>query len=357
MTSRYAPSEPPPSGVGLMDPTEELSYSARLLKPFVRVLRQSGKVPEDVLTGLDAMDLDHRMPLASAHGMLKAAVEVMRDPAIGLKAARECSPGDGGVLDYAISSASTVRDAIDVAVRYMALVNDALDLRFETTQSDAVLRVDNRVPLPQPALDYQVGAIYRAFSHVWASGAGASAKILLTYSAPSDLNEHTATFGTTPIQFDAPFSGFTFDAACLSARLASGDTRLHDMIVQQAEKMLEELPRARQLTERVRSALLAELAGGNPSVTQVAPRLHMSPRTLERRLEREGTTFSSVLDDLRKRLALRYVVNHDLELAEIAFLLGFSQTTAFHRAFKRWTGETPLGYRRAQRAASPASTS
>ena len=110
--------------------------------------------------------------------------------------------------------------------------------------------------------------------------------------------------------------------------------------------MLAELPRARPLTERVRSAILAELAGGNPSITVVAPRLHISPRTLERRLEREGTTFSTLLDDLRKRLALRYVASRDLELAEIAFLLGFSKTTAFHRAFKRWTGQTPLYYRR-----------
>jgi AraC-like DNA-binding protein len=125
---------------------------------------------------------------------------------------------------------------------------------------------------------------------------------------------------------------------------------LHDVILGHAEKMLTELPPARQLTERVRNAIVAELAGGNPSVTHIAPRLHMSPRTLERKLEREGTTFSVLLDDLRKRLALRYVGGNDLELAEIAFLLGFARTTGFHRAFKRWTGETPLHYRRTRRA-------
>jgi AraC-like DNA-binding protein len=103
------------------------------------------------------------------------------------------------------------------------------------------------------------------------------------------------------------------------------------------------------LTERVRSAIAAELAGGNPTVAYVARRLHMSPRTLERRLERESTTFSAVLEDLRKQLAFRYVGSASLELTEIAFLLGFSQTTAFHRAFKRWTGDTPLKYRDAQR--------
>jgi AraC-like DNA-binding protein len=75
----------------------------------------------------------------------------------------------------------------------------------------------------------------------------------------------------------------------------------------------------------------------------------MSGRTLTRRLEDEGTTFKDLLDDLRKSLSLRYVGSTDLGLSEIAFLLGFSQSAAFHRAFKRWTAQTPLEYRRARR--------
>ena len=76
----------------------------------------------------------------------------------------------------------------------------------------------------------------------------------------------------------------------------------------------------------------------------------MSPRTLGRRLEHEGTTFKELLDDLRRRLALRYVGGaRSRALTEIAFLLGFSQSAAFHRAFKRWTGQTPLEYRRERR--------
>ena len=78
--------------------------------------------------------------------------------------------------------------------------------------------------------------------------------------------------------------------------------------------------------------------------------LQMSPRTLGRRLQHEGTTFKHLLDDLRRRMALRYVDGQELGLSEIAFLLGFSQTAAFHRAFKRWTAQTPLEYRRQRRA-------
>lgn len=87
----------------------------------------------------------------------------------------------------------------------------------------------------------------------------------------------------------------------------------------------------------------------NPSVANIASLLHVSPRTLGRRLGHEGTTFKELLADLRRQLALRYVGSSDLGLAEIAFLLGFSQSAAFHRAFKRWTSQTPLEYRRMRR--------
>ena len=95
---------------------------------------------------------------------------------------------------------------------------------------------------------------------------------------------------------------------------------------------------------------MGELSRGRLTANQVAGQLRMSRRTLCRKLESEGTSFTALLADLRQRLALQYVGSHDLGLSEIAFLLGFSEAAAFHRAFKRWTGQTPLEYRRACRA-------
>jgi len=349
-------------GTGLIDPGSlnddsdekldveyDLSCSVRLVRPFLKVLPPS-VVPPEVQAELEAMSLDHRLPLAVLNQMLEVTVNRSGDPDIGLKAARETSPGDAGVLDYAIGSASTVKDAIDTAARYIRLVNDGLELGLEVVGTEAIVKLENRAELPRAALDFQAAGIFRAFAPVWASGPRASLKVLFPQSQPANTKEYALTFGATPIEFGAQFCGYVFDAEWLTARLGSADARLHDVILKHAEKMLAELPRARQLTERVRSAIVDELAGGDPSVAHIAPRLRMSPRTLERKLEREGTTFSALLEDLRKRLALRYVGSENLELAEIAFLLGFSQTTGFHRAFKRWTGATPLNYRAQQRA-------
>jgi AraC-like DNA-binding protein len=92
--------------------------------------------------------------------------------------------------------------------------------------------------------------------------------------------------------------------------------------------------------------IAAELCGGDPSVESVARRMHMSPRTLHRRLQEAETSYRVVVDDLRQDLALRYLAEDRLAIAEAAYLLGFSEASAFHRSFKRWTGRTPADYRR-----------
>lgn len=100
------------------------------------------------------------------------------------------------------------------------------------------------------------------------------------------------------------------------------------------------------LLARVRRFLAEMLGDGAPSLGAIAQRLHMSPRTLQRRLELDGTSFHVLAGDVRRERALAYLADPKLPLAEVAFLLGFSAPSAFHRAFRKWTGRTPLQHRR-----------
>ena len=95
----------------------------------------------------------------------------------------------------------------------------------------------------------------------------------------------------------------------------------------------------------MRAFLLEEVQRGAPTLQTAAAHLRTSPRTLKRRLQEEGTTFQDLLDSVRCDLAKRYLEEPRLALGEVSFLLGFSEPSAFHRAFKRWTGKTPLAYR------------
>ena len=320
------------------------------MRPFVLALRRYPGFPEELLASLDRMDPDERLPIATVHELLAGAVAITGDPDLGLKAALEIAIGDYGALEYAASSAPTFRAALEVTGRYMRLVNDALQVRVSVEHERAQVVLDSAVVLPRAAVDFQTAAFHVAGSARRPSAlATVPFEVWFTHARPANTEMYERVFSPGVVHFGAPVNGFTFEANALDAKLDSADPKLHDVIRRHAELLLRELPKAESLTEKVRNLIAKELEGGNPSAVVIAHELHLSPRTLGRRLEHEGTTFKELLDDLRRRLALRYVGGHDLGLSEIAFLLGFSQSAAFHRAFKRWTGQTPLEYRRARR--------
>ena len=131
---------------------------------------------------------------------------------------------------------------------------------------------------------------------------------------------------------------------------ATADAELSAILARHAQHLLEQLPPVNDFVAHVRRLVAEELAGGDPSAEHIAARLHMSARTLRRRLQEHGARHKLLLDELRRELAIRYLSEERLEIAEVAFLLGFSEASAFHRAFKRWTGRTPSDYRESRDA-------
>jgi AraC-like DNA-binding protein len=322
------------------------SYSAALVRAFVAFL------PSTAETGASRplLDIDDRVPIPVAHQLLSALIEQTGDVDLGLKVGQTMSAGDAGVADYAIRSAATVQDAIEVAARYIRLVNDGLELRLHHEGDRVVLQWESMIVMPRAAEDFLMAAIYTSHMRMLLRDAP-ELECWFTYPEPSVVVEYERTFGAAKLRFVAPFAGYAFDRGHLPKPVEAADAKLHSVLRQHAEALLGDLPASRTFTDRVRQHVSTDLSHGRPAASKVARRLHMSARTLERRLEGEGTTFGAVLDDLRRRLALDYLGRRDVCLSEIAFLLGFSQVGAFHRAFKRWTGATPFEYRRQTRRA------
>jgi AraC-like DNA-binding protein len=160
-----------------------------------------------------------------------------------------------------------------------------------------------------------------------------------------NTSEHIRIFGVLP-RFAAYVNAVEFDAAALSQPLLTADPALSRIIERHAEASLGSVgPASESTTEKVRRILVKALPESPCSITTVAPRLGLSERTLQRRLESEGSTFGEVLDGVRRDLGLRYLEDGKLTLAEIAYLLGYSEPSPFYRAFKRWTGSTPQSLR------------
>ncbi|HYY42110.1 MAG TPA: helix-turn-helix domain-containing protein, partial [Pyrinomonadaceae bacterium] len=164
---------------------------------------------------------------------------------------------------------------------------------------------------------------------------------------PADTTEHRRIF-RAPVHFDQPRNELVLDRALLALPLARADAGLCALLDRHAQELLARLPQRDDTTAQVRRLLSDALSGGDPNIAAVARQLGLSARTLQRKLRAEGTSYQDLLDLMRRDLARRYLQERDMAVCEVAYLLGFSGPSAFHRAFRRWTGVTPKEFRQAK---------
>ena len=164
------------------------------------------------------------------------------------------------------------------------------------------------------------------------------------HRAPARTATHLRLFGVAPA-FEQPETALVFDARALSLPIRGAEPGLATYLDAYARDVLARLPADDDLASAVERAVTTSLARGVPDVESIATQLGMSARTLQRRLTEAQTSYQAIVDRARKQLALRYLEDDRLPLAEIGFLVGFADPSNFHRAFRRWTGETPSAYR------------
>jgi AraC-like DNA-binding protein len=166
--------------------------------------------------------------------------------------------------------------------------------------------------------------------------------IRFRHRAPRSLGEHRAVFGC-PLAFGARHTEAAFDDAVLDAPMKHASDVFFAIFEKQVEQALARLPPTCRASEVVRAAARGALGGGLCTLAGTARAVGASPRTMQRRLRAEGTSFADVVDALRQEMARAYL-DRGVPIAEVAKLLGYADTTAFHHAFRRWTGSSPLRY-------------
>ena len=341
-----------PARRGMQHPTSPIGVSVRSVRPVLERLRALGLDVAAVVaaSGSDAAELDDetaRIPHALALALWREAVRASRDESFGLHAAEQIRPGAFDVLEYAIRSSATLGDGLERLVRHHRVLHDAAVVRLEVDGERAVL--SHALPAPAVALPRHPAEFIVAAWLVTARQATGTelvpVEVRFRHARPEDLAEHERLF-RAPLRFDAETNGLVLARAELERPLVKADPGLCAVLERHVRELLDGIPRAGQISDRVRPLLAQELASGVPALGAVARRLHMSPRTLQRELQRDGTTLRELADGLRRELALRYLAEQRLAISEVAFLLGFSEVSAFHRAFKRWSGRTPAEFRR-----------
>lgn len=265
----------------------------------------------------------------------------------GLRAAEMAAEASFDVLDHALSHCSTLRDALFALLRYQRLLHDANDLRLEDAGGGrACLSQRFRVPGDMP--DHLSDFIAAQWVLRGARLAGAALhveRVELTRPLPDDVSEHRRVFQAA-IAFGCERNALWLDMASLDAPIARADPSLSAVLRRHADDLLAALPPSNSLATALHRHLLGGLDSGALDVQRAASALGVSTRTLQRKLEDEGTSFKAVLDDARRTLAVSYLRDGSRTVSEVAFLVGFSEVSAFSRAFRRWTGQSAVSYRR-----------
>ncbi|HVW26876.1 MAG TPA: AraC family transcriptional regulator ligand-binding domain-containing protein [Polyangiaceae bacterium] len=328
-------------------------YSARFVQPFAAVLSNNERYTRGSLEKLRAIDPSSRLPIHAAHSLVIDQVAQTEDEDLGIKAARVAGLGRGGALDYAMHSAATVRSAIEVGARYTRLFSDSLRVLLDFRGPRAIVRLGTTIPAPRAVPDFATAYWYLNHTRT-PLGTAAKLECFFEHEKPVNTDEYDRTYGDpAELHFDAGFYGFAFDREYLDAPLSTSDPSVHAVLCEHLALAAARLDDNPTLSSRVREMAMQDLEGGALSATRIARRLRMSTRTLSSRLEREGTTFTMIVDGLRRELAIAYVGHPEISHTEIAYRLGFAHVEAFYRAFKRWTQTSPGSYRRERASGAP----
>jgi AraC-like DNA-binding protein len=311
---------------------------------MLRFVSMTRADPDVIPAALGCVAPDARVLLNDVEAMFLGAIERFGDKRLGLKLGRLMRFGEGGAFDYAIQSARTIGDSLDVAGRYCSLLSDSLRIWREPGRQ-IVIRLMDEVSWTAPSAEFAMCAFYKLhlanlLPH------SSEPEGWFPYSEPDDVRDHVHNFPGLTLRFSAPFFAFAFDGAYGDAPLPGADPVLHAFHCERLHTMLDRLARRTHTAQRVRKVIAQRLKTAQiVPADEVARALDMTHRTMARRLMLEGTSFQQELDAARRETALLLVGTSGKSLAEIAFLLGFSHVESLHRAFKRWTNETPLGYR------------
>lgn len=315
---------------------------------IIDALDALGIDPVPVLTdggfSLDAFrDPNARMPAIATARLWRRASQQANDPAFGLFASRFVQPTTFHALGIAVFASTTLREALQRLLHYGHLVSDAADLEFETARCSGRLKFAIRagnVPSAE-ALDAIMSLIVRT-CRTLTNGSFSLTSVEQRRPRPLDVAPYERFF-RCPVTFDQNVDLLAFDVAVLDSRLPGANPELARHNDDLVRRYLADM-REGTVVDRVRRTLAEHLAG-DASPGKIASLLGMSSRSLQRRLQEQGTSYAQVLRDTRHELAASYLREQHCSITEIAFLLGFEDASAFARAFRSWTGVSPSEFR------------
>jgi len=340
------------------EPTISAGFARGLIE--VAVSRGAGGQELAERSGIDPAELrdqDNRIPFSKYVALMRAGQELCGDPALALHFGEAVDLAEMSVIAHIGSPSGTTMAGVIARLNHfapLAIEVDGGGDRYQLARIDGELWMVDLRPNPNDFPELTESSFARAVCGMrrWLGDARFVRAIHVTHAEPAYRAEYDRIF-QMPVVFGSDKNALLLAAELWSTASETLKARFSsyasDVLGAHAEALLEKLESSKSTRGRVESLLVPILHTGDANMEAIAGKLGLSRQTLFRKLKAEGVTFEKVLDGLRHKMALHYLNSKKVSVNETAYLLGFSDPTAFSRAFKRWTGSSP----RTMRAPSP----
>jgi AraC-like DNA-binding protein len=305
-----------------------------------RILKQAG-IPKGVADNPEA-----RLSRAQVWGFWDAAVAVTGDPFLGLHTGTMVRPAGLDALGYVFWSSASLGDGLSRLARYHRFIDDALMIAVEIHGRRARVVVTSAMSevLPRPISEFLLAYLLQGARSETGDPHLDPSEVEFAFRKPAKVAPYRKVF-RAPVRFSRASNVLVFPLTVLYRPFLHHEPDLREVLERRVQDLIARLPSLDSAAVDARALIGQQLPGGPPSAKVVARDLGLSERTLHRRLRGLGTSFRRVTAQIRHEQAERHI-RAGVPFTDVAFLLGYSEASSFHRAFRRWTGLTPQAYRR-----------
>jgi AraC-like DNA-binding protein len=298
------------------------------------------------LTSAELAESTTRLPIERATAVVGAAIALSSTQALGLRVGESAPLKALHVVGHMLSSCADMREAVQVFLHYSSLVFEGGGFRL--SERDGVGRFAYQHPFPGSrferfAAEVSLAVVLRMGLQITGPDKRPR-EVRFRHADPGYADEYVRVFGC-PVRFEQPANELVFDSALLDLPQVHRDELLCQMLREGADRLLAQTAATERLAERILEALKLQLELGATDPARLAGRFGMTLRSLQRKLKSSQLSLSHLLDDARREYACAQLRLPDVAIKQVAHQLGFSEPSAFYRAFKRWTGMTPARFR------------
>jgi AraC-like DNA-binding protein len=324
---------------------------ARLAVRVVKALRQQGLQTDDLLNEVgitrdDVSDPEARVSYAAVLRLIERAATLLDDPSLGLRLGASYGARDSGLLGFVLLNSPTLMESIKNLQRYFRVIGEGEDFEIERAGSHLILSFRETDPALRGLRhnsEYIAAIIIRAFRDMTRKRISPE-RVDFMHARPNASVAYDRYLGCR-VNFQSEWDALVYDCSVAALPVVGADDKLLKVLERACRQIVGSPSKKKELVHQVRERAAENLTKGRVRIEDIARDLGMSSKTLERRLAAAGASFSNVLDDVRNGLAKRFLSETGFRLDQIAYLTGYSEPAALVRAFKRWTGTTPVRYR------------